>query len=107
MRADMAEVIVERPHYGCRLRGAPKGAHRREQRAELGELPRGEGIRKRWRSWRKYLHGHLGPLRRYLRKQVGRPWDEVFAEITAHLHRDSLVQAHVLDRVLDFVQRHV
>ena len=32
----------------------------------------------------------LGPLRRYLRKQVGRPWDKVWSEITVTLDSRSL-----------------
>src|SRR3954471_15794757 len=32
--------------------------------------------------------GHLGPLKRFLRSRVGRPWDAVFAEVCAGAGRD-------------------
>ena len=53
------------------------------------------------------LNEHLGPLRRYLDSQVGRPWDKVFSEICAHIDRSSAVQDHVRDHVEDYVTVHV
>src|SRR4051794_5097198 len=103
MRADMAKVIVERPRVGSRARGKPKGLRRREQKGSLENLPRREGIKRRVQSWGKSLNEHLGPLRRYLSSQVGRPWDEVYAEICAHLSADSAVQDHVRDHVFGYV----
>ena len=46
---------------------------------------------------------HLGPLRRYLRSQVGRPWNLVFSEICANIRVDSAVQSHVRDHVFGYV----
>jgi hypothetical protein len=53
------------------------------------------------------LNEHLGPLRRYLDSQVGRPWNKVFSEICAHIDRDSAVQDHVRDHVAEYVETHV
>ena len=55
------------------------------------------------RAGMKSLNEHLGPLRRYLSSQVGRPWDKVYAEICAHISVDSAVQDHVRDHVFDYV----
>ncbi len=107
MRADMAKVIVERPRIGSRIRGTPKGQRRGEQRLGLDNLPRCEGIKRRWKGGTKSLNEHLGPLRRYLSSQVGRPWDDVYAEICAHVSVDSAVQGHVRDHVFDYVTVHV
>lgn len=104
MRADMAKVIVERPRYGSRL-GCRKGYRKQRQRMPLDEAPKREGIKARGRS--KSLNEHLGPLRRYLLSNVGRPWDTVFAEICANLSRNSAVQDHVRDHVEGYVERHV
>jgi hypothetical protein len=98
MREDMARVIVERPRiksYGDR-----KG-----RRLKIDDLPTREGMRRARaeRGERKQLNENLAPLRRYLEKQVGRPWDKVYSEIAAHLRVDSAVQQHVRDHLRDFV----
>ena len=102
MRSDMAQVIVERPRFGSRMHGKPKGYRRRLQR--LGEdLPKRESMKYRVGMAEKMLNEHLGPLRRYLDSQVGRPWSDIHAEICAHLRRDSAVQDHVRDHVDGYV----
>jgi hypothetical protein len=52
----------------------------------------------------KFFNEHLGPLRRYLAKQVGRPWNKVYSEICENLRVDSVVQAHVRDHVAEYVE---
>lgn len=49
----------------------------------------------------------LEPLRRYLRKQVGRPWDKVWSEITHSLDSRSLTGQHIFDHIQSEVDRHV
>src|SRR5262245_8425892 len=106
MRADMAKVIVERPRKkGCAWT-KPKGYQRRLRRYGDDGPPGREGIKACWQGGTKYLNEHLGPLRRYLDKQVGRPWDKVFSEICAHIDRNSAVQDHVRDHVEDYVTVH-
>jgi hypothetical protein len=100
MREDMARVLVERVRHGfpaklqrrkrhqlARLR--PESAPRREP------MSRGRGT--------KALNENLAPLRRFLQRQVGRPWDAVYAEISARLRARSAVQQHVRDHLADFV----
>ncbi|MBX9789337.1 MAG: hypothetical protein K2Y37_10520 [Pirellulales bacterium] len=106
MRADMAKVIVERPRVGSRSRQAAKGYQKRLQRWGLEEAPRREGMYARG-GRTKSLNEHLGPLRRYLRKQVGRPWNLVFSEICQNIRLDSAVQSHVRDHVWDYVELQV
>src|SRR5262245_7518925 len=107
MRADMAKVIVERPRFGSRIRGKPKGYRRSVQRLTEDGGPIREGMKRRCRGGSKMLNEHLGPLRRYLDSQVGRSWDKVFSEICAHIDRSSAVQDHVRDHVEDYVTIHV
>jgi hypothetical protein len=107
MRPDMAKVIVERPRYGSSARGKSKGYGRRLQRLGFDGLPSCEGMKRRHQGHTKSLNEHLGPLRRYLDSQVGRPWDKVFSEICAHIDRNSAVQDHVRDHVADYVVTHV
>jgi hypothetical protein len=107
MRADMAKVIVERPRAKGVACNKPKGYQRQLHRCGEDGPPRREGIKARWMGRLKMLNEHLGPLRRYLDSQVGRPWNEVFSEICARIDRNSAVQDHVRDHVADYVTRHV
>src|SRR6185436_19129482 len=103
MREDMHKVIVERPRLG-------RGPYRPpawEKNARLEDLPTKEGIRRRHTRDSKALNEHLQPLVRFLRKQVGRPWDAVYRDISARLRPKSVVQQHVRDHVWDYVERHV
>ena len=102
MREDMAKVIVERPRIGGSW-SRPKRVRRVGPDAEL--LPRQEGMRRR-HDRRKLFNDYLAPLRRFLRAQVGRPWDKVHAELAQALRLDSTVQRHVLGHVRDYVAVH-
>jgi hypothetical protein len=98
MREDMARVIVQRP----RIRAFSKRGMRR---LPLEELPAHEGMRRphELRGCSKSFNENLAPLRRYLERQVGRPWNKVYSEIAARLHTSSTVQQHVRDHLQDFV----
>lgn len=98
MRDDMAKVIVERPRRGG-------GLTRKGRALPLELLPSCEGMRRpHVRHYRgKELNENLAPLRRYLDRQVGRPWRKVFAEIAANLRVASTVDQHVRDHVRDYV----
>jgi len=101
MRKDMAKVLVERPR-------------RIDSAARLGRslpdelLPKSIGMRRgvHEAGGFKPLNENLAPLRRYLERQVGRPWNKVFSEIAANLKASSTVQQHVRDHIKDFVQLH-
>lgn len=99
MREDMYKVIVERPRRGKygdanarRLRDAWDGPVRLGTRAGYG-----------YRS----LNENLAPLRRYVRAQVGRPWNKVFSEICAGIDRRNTVQQHIHQHIRDFIALNV
>jgi hypothetical protein len=101
MRKDMAKVLVERPRL------IDSTEHRgRKLPDEL--LPKSLGVRRAVREAGgfKQLNENLAPLRRYLERQVGRPWNKVFSDIAANLKSTSTVQQHVRDHINDFVQLH-
>lgn len=98
MRADMFKVIVERPRSGSRMRWT--GRTRRFLNSE--DAPAKIGMR-RAHSDRKWLNEHLGPLRKFLGRRVGRPWDVVYSEICAVIDTRSTVKQHVLSHIEDFV----
>ena len=99
MRRDMFKVIVDRPRFyqpGGKTRGRPV--------RDIDELPSREGMRRRYKIHeQKLLNDHLAPLRRYLVKQVGRPWNKVFSEVCQPLRLDSTMQRHLREHVEDFV----
>jgi hypothetical protein len=98
MRDDMARVIVERPRI-------PDIKGRKGRPRSLDELPHYEGMRRPHllTGEGKMLNENLQPLRRYLERQVGRPWSKVYAEIAEHLRVDNAVQQHVRDHLRNFV----
>jgi hypothetical protein len=98
VREDMAQVVVERP------RRKPFKI-RKGRSVPLTDMPSHEGMRRghALHGDRKELNENLAPLRRYLEKQVGRPWNKVYAEIARNLRIDSTVQQHVRDHIRDFV----
>jgi len=89
MRADMHKVICEEPRHGG-------GREKSGRRAQLADdlLPTAEGMRRPHRD-RKWFGEHLSPLRRWLRSQVGRPWNLVYGEACAVIKPDSVVRNHI------------
>src|SRR6266404_1978920 len=82
MRSDMKKVVTERPRGGGGVK-TPKGEKRDWQRHAVEDLPKRERIRAKWdhTNGGKYFTDVLGPLYRFLLKQAGRPWDNVYSEI--------------------------
>lgn len=100
MREDMFEIIIERPRWDS---GRPpkgrRGERLRQQDAPLREpmsISRGS----------KCLNENLAPLRRFLMRRVGQPWDAVRSEICARIAPRSAVQQHVLVHVREMVEEH-
>jgi hypothetical protein len=91
MRPDFDRVIIERPRRNS-------GARSRKWGGRVGMDYEFEP-RARSRFQDKDLTDLLGPLRRYLRANVGRPWDKVHSEIRAVADARSLRGYHLLDHV--------
>jgi hypothetical protein len=108
MRDDMFEVIIERPRLGSR-RGHHRRARRMDAKVDMRRDPDAMALQvgvKRWAKLgggQKMLNENLAPLRRYLERQVNRPWDKVWSDIAENLSTASTVQQHVRDHVGDFV----
>lgn len=105
----MHKVIVERPRRGSGIRSLRKPPW--EKNTDLEDRPLKEGMKKRHLYAKgqalKELNENLRPLERYLKKQVGRPWNKVYSDISKNLRTTSAVQQHVRDHVWDYVERHV
>ncbi|MEJ8847828.1 hypothetical protein [Variovorax rhizosphaerae] len=98
MREDMYKVIVERPRRGGGVQG--DGRQWRDSRDRGSHL----GM-KRGYAFRKGLNENLAPLKRWLHKQVDRPWDKVHADLCAGIDKRNTVQAHIHQHIDDFVTR--
>lgn len=65
--------------------------------------PAREGMTTTYGHGTKSFNEHLGPLRRFLDANVGRPWDKVYSEICKHVGRGNVVQKHVHTHLFDYV----
>jgi hypothetical protein len=99
MRADMYKVIVERPRKNRST--VDNGRIWRNNEERSGKV----GI-KRGYFHIKWLNENLAPLKRWLRKQIHRPWDAVYSELSQGIDRRNTVQAHIYSHIDDFVEQH-
>ena len=99
MRRDMFKIIVERPRTG---RSYERAAVTREANLDPDELPKMQSMKRRTNQ-SKQLNENLEPLKRFFRKQVGRPWDKVYSEVCENIDSNSTVQNHVRQHVPDLV----
>lgn len=98
MRRDMAKLIVERPRHEDGW-GRTKG-RRAQTPHELQQAF--EGIKEQ-KGGTKSLNENLAPLRRFIKKQVNRPWNKVFSELNEFIKPGNTVQEHVLSHLHDFI----
>jgi hypothetical protein len=103
----MYKVIVERPRVGGSRHRPDKGRLAQKLDHDVENCRRNESMKFRWRLNRKSLNENLNPLYRFIRSQLGRPWNDVFSEICEHISVNSTVQKHVRDHIDDFVCKHV
>lgn len=111
MRPDMGKVITERPRSGGGYKYA-KGEPKAKLRVAFDEdQPKREKIRLKWiKNWNesKNFTDVLGPLRRYILGQVGRPWDKVLSEINKALPATGGISyTHARQHLFDFVEQNV
>ncbi len=99
----MHKVIVERPRAGSG-RSFCKGDPLRT--IGWDELPARESMKVR-HSDRRHFNENLSPLRRWLERQVGRPWDRVYSDACKIIKPTSTVKNHVKIHLLEFVHRNV
>jgi hypothetical protein len=100
MRDDMHKVIIERPRVLDRY-----SKPRRGRAKPLDQLPGKRGMSRDYVEQRaeKNLSDNLAPLRRYLARQVGRPWDKVFSEIAEKFGTRGPIHFHLRRHLFDFV----
>jgi hypothetical protein len=104
----MAKVVTERPRRGHGEPSKKWGRRLNKDEHDLDDhgASRAPVARRRQYSsnWKEFSD-LLGPLQRYLRKQVGRPWDKVWSEIARTLDSRSLSGQHIFDHIRWEVER--
>ena len=109
MRKDMAKVVTEARARGTRIQarsGAAVSIRTSTAPRITAQAARRRRVTGRYGWNAKEFSDVLGPLRRYLRKQAGRPWDKVWSEITQTLDRRSLTGQHIFDHIRWEVEQH-
>lgn len=103
----MAKLLVERPRHG----GTGKDKLRKNRHAAKRDPENTTCFRSMKMVHRgedggydnlKSLSENLNPLRRFLRTNVGRKWDDVYSEIMAGLNLNNGVQYHVWQHLINF-----
>lgn len=98
MRSDMRKVVTETPRLGSRWRNDKSRLKVRV--IEPDPEDHDDGPRRLSMSMRdKDFSDLIGPLRRYLHKQVGRPWNKVHSELCQHLDRRTVSGNHIWTHV--------
>lgn len=123
MRPDMSKVVTER-----RRTGSPRKQHKIDNPENIryissisrryfnnGYIDDLDDIdtfskwptspRRNHREWKEFSD-LLGPLERFLNKQIGRKWDDVFSEICKNLPNTSMAGDHIRQHVHQIVEIH-
>jgi len=108
MRDDFHKVVIERARWGSRMRNLKTGwSTRSYDPGEEYPFPRSASSSWNWNPYRKHFSDRLGPLQRYLEKQVGRPWRKVEAEFLQALDTSTVIGKHLWDHAQRLVRREV
>src|SRR5215468_12384362 len=107
----MSKVVIERPRSGHSLPGYKTRLRirRYDPEKDYEDMPwRVSGSRSKYvrAGETKYFPDFLSPLRRFLRKNVGRPWDKVYSEMRKHLDDRKVTGRHVFEHVDMEVETH-
>lgn len=99
MRADLKDLIVNTSRSGKNK--VPAKTQSTNDPDELDNLPEYEGSRDRYNPdyWGWQFGDRINPLRRALRKNVGRPWDKVYSELVESADSRTLRGWHFRDHI--------
>lgn len=112
MRKDLNKLLCERERWNS---GDSFGNYRKQKQFttsfcdELGDLPLREGMRKRYKvggNWKTFGE-NLNPLLGFIRKSVGKPWNDSYGELCSVFNMNSVINQHIVQHLFDFVERHV
>jgi len=101
MRKDMKDLIVDtsRHKYGEKIKSSVSGM----DLEQMESLPTKAGIRRNHTDYGFSFGDRLTPLWEFLKKNVGRPWNEVYSEICQCADSRSIRGYHLREHVQDYV----
>ena len=102
MREDMHKVVVERERYGSTRKSRKWGQRLRFiAEADYEDEPTfiSSARRRQYSSEHKHFSDVLGPLRGFLRRNIGRPWNKVFSELRQGLDIRKVTGMHIFDHL--------
>jgi len=105
MRKDFSKILTEQPRYGSSSCFG-EVRHCKVFNRDDDYLHR-EGMKNRYgvaKAPRKTFGEFLSPLRRYLFKQIGRKWDDVYGEIKNNFDTRKVTNQHIFEHIYDFIQ---
>ena len=95
------KAIIERPRRGYLK--TPQGAKKYQQTFD-DEF---SGYEPKCRFKTKYFSDNLNPLQRFLLSRVGKPWNEVYSELSRRFDKRTLTGYHLFSHVETLVAQHV
>lgn len=102
MREDMAKVVTERPRRGHANKSKKTAAKIPPAKFDSDDHGSTRAPVSRHRQYgynAKEFSDLIGPLRKFLRAQVGRPWNKINSEISKTLDKRSMAGRHILEHV--------
>ena len=108
MRDDFHKVVIERARWGSRMRNLKTGwSTNQYDPGDEYPFPKQESSSWNWNPYRKHFSDRLGPLERFLRQQVGRPWRKVEGEFRKALDTSTVIGRHLWDHAQRMVETEV
>jgi len=109
MRQDLNKQLCERQRHGSTRKFHSERRLKlfNDMRGEeLENLPKREGMKKRYRVNRvdKELNENLNPLYGLVRKNVNRPWNKVYSELCEVFDMKSVINRHILQHLFSMVE---
>ena len=113
-RKNLSRTVIEggRYYHNCFLRRASNGQERATTREWLDRVAvdleeAEESAPSPRKRVYKMFHDRLGPAKRWLLSQVGRPWAKVYSELCAKFDTRTVAGRHVVhDHMLHWVRRY-
>ena len=97
----MRHVLIDRPRWHSRRRHPGRAKQRRWDEDSPTRAPVSR------RGGTRGLSDHLGPLKRFLMRRRGQPWDRVYGEICRQIDRRSTLERHILEHLDHMVYQQV
>ena len=106
MRSDMKKVVVERPRWGSRLRNQKFGAKLRyiPDHDYEDQTKKARGFESWHNGWGKSFTDVLGPLWKYLHRNLGRPWNKIYSEMCESLDKRKVTGRHIFEHLKHMVE---